>query len=63
MDNLQRGVVRERDDKPGRRLPQRWVTILSVSGVAGFAGFQVAGPVGGITAACTMAVALHKLVA
>lgn len=50
-------------DQPAEGLPLRWVVITLIVTAAAGAGYLAAGTVAAIVTACTVATALHKIIA
>ena len=53
----------DRNQPPAERLPLRWVVIALLAFAAGGVGYLAAGIVTAIVTACTVATALHKIIA
>lgn len=53
----------DRNQPPAERLPLRWVVIALLAVAAGGVGYLAAGIVTAIVTACTVATALHKIIA
>ncbi|WP_328354139.1 hypothetical protein OG976_22970 [Mycobacterium sp. NBC_00419] len=54
---------RDRNHLPAERLPLRWVVIALLASAAGGVGYLSAGIVTAIVTACTVAAALHRIIA